>query len=102
MPGNAFVLLIAAAWIMYPFVGIINLRASIAKGDRPADAGFSYFPELILFPALFYVFAAITNPWGCWIVSLLCVAMLILGTIDMARSLTTIRRIRRDESTSHR
>ncbi|QDV26754.1 hypothetical protein [Aureliella helgolandensis] len=97
MPTYALVLLILITWLAYPAVGIISLRAAIARGDRPPDAGFSYLPELIIYPPLFFGFAMLVDffvmPWGRLLVGLLCVIMLVLYAIDVGRNLAAIRRI---------
>ncbi|WP_146534834.1 hypothetical protein [Rubripirellula reticaptiva] len=93
----ALVLLIAITWLAYPAVGIIGLRAAIARGDRPPDAGFSYLPELIIYPPLFFGFAMIVDffvmPWGRWFVGILCAIILVLFAVDIGRNLAAIRRI---------
>ena len=96
MPFWTLVLLIAVAWLSYPIVGALGVAASIAEGARPKDAGFSFLPELIVFPPLFLGVAMLIDyfamPWGRWIISSLCIAMLAFGLIACIRNALVIRR----------
>ncbi len=95
MPFWTLLLLIALAWLAYPIVGAIAVAAAIAEGTRPKDAGFSFLPELIVFPAMFLGTAKLIDyfamPWGRWIVSALCIFMLVYGLCISLRNLKTIR-----------
>lgn len=95
MPSWVLYLLIAAAWLTYPFFG----AASVAETEPPGNSGFSFLPELIVFPPIFwgvaYAIDSIATPWGRWIVSLLCVIMLVAGTVGFVRNVMALRRIAR-------
>ena len=98
MPLWLLILLIASAWLLYPIVGAIGVAAAIAEGTRPKDAGFSFLPELIVFPPLFLGTAILIDyfamPWGRWVIASLSVIMLIYGFVVSVYSLIAIRRIK--------
>ncbi|XZE53019.1 hypothetical protein SH139x_004732 [Planctomycetaceae bacterium SH139] len=98
MPLWTLILLIALAWLSYPIVGTIGLAAAIAEGTRPKDAGFSFMPELIVFPPLFLGVAVLIDyfamPWGRWIVAALSIVMLICGFVVSLRNLIVMRGIK--------
>ena len=83
-------------WLSYPVFGAIGVSASIARGDSPDDAGFSFLPELIVFPPIFFAIAAaidyVVMPWGRLIVSGLCLLLFAWGVIASIRSVILIRR----------
>jgi len=87
--------LIALFWLSYPVFGAIRVSASIARGDRPTDAGFSFLPELIVFPPAFFVVAVaidyIAMPWGRWLVSGLCLSLFAWGVVASIFSVMAIR-----------
>lgn len=97
MPFWMLVLLITLAWLSYPIVGALGVAASIAEGTRPKDAGFSFMPELIVFPPLFLGVAVLVDhfalPWGRWMVGTLCVIMLVASVVSAIRNVMFIRRI---------
>jgi hypothetical protein len=101
MPFWTLVLLIALAWLSYPIVGALGVAVAVARGSRPEDAGFSFLPELIVFPPLFLGLAMLIDyfamPWGRWIVGILCIAMLAFGLIACIRSVVVIHRIKNAE-----
>lgn len=73
---------ITVAWILYPVAGALHVDLKIRQGRVPEDAGFSFLPELLVFPILFLVVAKgidwFINPWGSYfitVLSLLCFAM---------------------------
>ena len=96
MPIWSLIALIASAWIIYPFVGALWVTAEVSQGTRPKDAGFSFLPELIVFPPLFLGFAMFVDyfamPWGRWLVGGLCVLMLSAAVVSCIRSLIIIRK----------
>ena len=98
MPFWTLILLIALAWLSYPLVGAIGVAAAIAEDKRPKDAGFSFMPELIVFPPLFLGIAMLIDffamPWGRWIIGTLCIVMLVFGFIACIRNFVTIRRLK--------
>ena len=59
--------LIALFWLSYPIFGGIGVAALVASGERSDDAGFSFLPELIVLPPVFFGIAAaidyIAMPW---------------------------------------
>jgi hypothetical protein len=61
-------IIIALAWLPYPFAGVANVSAEVLEGKRHKDAGFSFLPELIVFPALLFGIASLIDcfamPWG--------------------------------------
>lgn len=99
MPFWTLILLIALAWLSYPIVGAIGVAAAIADGTRPKDAGFSFLPELIVFPPLFLGLAMLIDffamPWGRWIVAALSIIMMSYGLIVSIRNVIVIRRVKR-------
>ena len=46
--------LIALFWLSYPIFGGIGVAALVASGERSDDAGFSFLPELIVLPIVFF------------------------------------------------
>ena len=98
MPFWMLILFIALAWLSYPIVGAIGVAAAIAEGTRPKDAGFSFLPELIVYPPLFLGLAMLIDylamPWGRWIVAALCVIMMCYGLIVSIRNVIVMRRIK--------
>jgi hypothetical protein len=91
-------LLVAVTWLAYPIVGAISVSAAIARGLRSQDAGFSFLPELLIFPPLFLGFAAgidfLAMPWGRRIVASVCTLMLVIGFAGSIRNLLIISRTR--------
>jgi hypothetical protein len=91
--------LIGLAWLSYPVAGGAQVAADVAEGKRPQDAGFSFLPELIVFPAAFFGVAALIDfffkPWGRWIVGGLSVAVLAVNVYVFARSMFRLRRARK-------
>jgi len=86
--------LIALYWLSYPIFGAIGVAAAVSRGERPEDAGFSFMPELIVFPPVFFGFAMaidhVALPWGRWIVSGFCVLLFVWS---MVASIISIARI---------
>lgn len=95
MPLWALILLIVVTWLFYPIVGAIGVAAAIAQNKRRKDAGFSFMPELMIFPPIFFGIAMLIDffamPWGRWIIGTLCVVMLVFGFISCIRNLLIIR-----------
>jgi hypothetical protein len=89
------VILIALAWLLYPFAGAAGVRMAVHEGKRPKDAGFSFLPELIVFPIAFLGAAAVIDyfamPYGRWIVGGISVTMLALHVYVILRSFIRIR-----------
>ncbi|MCC7375699.1 MAG: hypothetical protein IT581_13660 [Verrucomicrobiales bacterium] len=75
------IIVIAVAWLSYPFAGGARLRLDVLEGRRPKDAGFSFLPELLVFPAAFLCTAIVIDhfamPYGRRIVGGIC----ILGSV---------------------
>ena len=96
MPLWVLYTLVAAAWLTYPIFGAAGVSAANSKTDPPGDAGFSSLPELIVFPPIFlgiaFAIDSIAMPWGRWIIGLLCVIMLVTGTVGFVRDIATLRR----------
>jgi hypothetical protein len=86
---------IGIAWLSYPFAGAASVSADVVDGKRPKGAGFSFLPELIVFPAAFFGVAALIDsfamPWGRWIVGTICVAMFAMHVYLFMRGLHRIR-----------
>ncbi|MFO0942581.1 MAG: hypothetical protein U0930_17735 [Pirellulales bacterium] len=99
MPYWWLVLLISAAWLLYPIAGGINVAALVVEGKRPIGAGFSFLPELIVFPACFFIVAAaidwIAMPWGRLLIGLLCVIMISSLVWTALRSIYVLQRTRK-------
>lgn len=93
------VLLIALAWLSYPVAGAASVSAAIHEGKRDKGSGFSFLPELIVFPAAFLCLAALIDwwamPWGRMIVGGMCLLMIIAHLVILARSLRRIRLAKR-------
>jgi hypothetical protein len=74
--------MIAAAWLSYPIAGAANLGALTAEGKAAEDAGFSFMPELIVFPPMFFGIAwgidRIAEPWGSRLIAAVCAVMICL------------------------
>jgi hypothetical protein len=98
------VILIALAWLLYPFAGAAGVRVAVLEGKRPKDAGFSFIPELIVFPVVFLGVAAVIDyfamPYGRWIVGGICVAMLAQHVYVFLRSLIRIRQLEHQEKSN--
>ena len=88
--------LIALFWILYPIFGATGVGAAISRGDRPEDAGFSFLPETIVFPPVFFGIAMaidyVAMPWGRLIVASFCVLLIAWGVIASTYSIIEIRR----------
>ena len=88
--------LIAAAWLTYPFFGATWVAAQNSMTDPPGKSGFSSLPELIIYPPIFcgvaFVIDSIAMPWDRWIVAMLCVIMLLAGTIGFIQNVLKLRR----------
>jgi|694.fasta_scaffold22624_11 hypothetical protein len=99
MPYWLLILLIATAWLLYPIAGAANVAALVADGKRPEGAGFSFFPELIVFPASFFIVAAaidwIAMPIGRMSIGLLCVIMIGSLVWTTVRSYFVLQRTRK-------
>jgi hypothetical protein len=82
--------LIALAWLTYPLAGAARVSVDVLDGKRPEGAGFSFLPELVIFPTVFFVAAwAIDSsapPLGSLIISVLCTMMLVLHVYELARA----------------
>lgn len=91
--------LLAAAWLTYPLAGIADVRASVAEKKRPPGSGFSFLPELIVFPASFlgvsWLIDWIAKPWGRNLVGSLCLVMAIHHLFVLVRRLMKIGRLNR-------
>jgi hypothetical protein len=89
------IILIALAWLSYPFAGAASVSADVLDGKRPKGAGFTFLPELIVFPAAFFGMAALIDdfamPWGRRIVGGLCVVMFAMHVFLFLHSLLRIR-----------
>lgn len=96
MSFSTLILLIAATLLLYPIVGAIGVAAAIAEGSRPKDAGFSFMPELLVFPPVFLGVASLIDyfvmPWGRWAIGSLCVTMIVYYGVASVRCLIVIRR----------
>jgi hypothetical protein len=88
-------ILIGLAWLSYPFAGAASVSADVLDGKRPKDAGFSFLPELIIFPAAFFGVAALVDyfamPWGRRIVGGICVVIFAMHVYVFLRCLRRIR-----------
>lgn len=95
----AFVVLVVVTWLSYPFAGGAVVRLEVLEGKRPKDAGFSFLPELLVFPAAFFVAAAVIDhfamPYGRWLVGGVCVLMLGVHGYILARCFVRFRRLER-------
>jgi hypothetical protein len=93
-------ILILVAWLPYPFVGAVGVAANVAEGKSPPGAGFSFLPELLVFPPLFLGVAALVDafvmPWGRLIVGALCVVLVALHASTIVRYMIRLRRARRN------
>ena len=91
------IILIALTWLLYPFVGAAGVHVAVLEGKRPKDAGFSFLPELIVFPPAFLGVAEVIDyfamPYGRWIVAGICVAMLALQGYALRRIAIRIRQL---------
>ena len=91
------IVLIALAWLLYPFAGACAVHVAVLEGKRPKGAGFSAFPELLVFPVAFIGAAAAIDyfamPYGRWIVAGICVAMLALLAYEFLRCFIRIRQL---------
>jgi hypothetical protein len=81
---------IGLAWGTYPLAGAAQVAIYIQQGKRPADAGFSFLPEVLIFPLLFFGIAAGINsraeaPTGSWLVAGLCCLMLAWHLLVLTR-----------------
>jgi len=92
------IILIAVAWLSYPFAGGARLRLDVVEGRRPKDAGFSFLPELLIFPAAFLCTAILIDhfamPYGRRIVAGICALMIGGHAIEVLRCYLRVRRIR--------
>ncbi|HSH94710.1 MAG TPA: hypothetical protein VK968_11240 [Roseimicrobium sp.] len=97
-----FLAVIVVAWLTYPLAGAVSVAAESREGKRPANAGFSFLPELIIFPLALAAVAAIVDflarPWGSRIVGGLCVVMIFHHTFVIVRSLRKLRRLSQSHS----
>ena len=96
MPFWILSLIVAATWLTYPIAGAIGVAASVAKGTSPEDAGFSFLPELIVFPAL-SIGAALSldyfvAPMGSVLVGGFTAIMFVWMIVDSFLNVLTIRR----------
>lgn len=93
------IILIALAWLSYPFAGVASVSADVLEGKRPKGAGFSFLPELILYPAVFLGIAAMIDsfamPWGRWIVGGLCVVIFSMHLFLFLRAVLRMRSAKR-------
>jgi hypothetical protein len=91
------IVLIALAWLLYPVTGAAGVHVAVLEGKRPKDAGFSFLPELIVFPAVFFGVAAaidyLAMPYGRWIIAGVCVAMLVLQAFVLLRCFMRVRQL---------
>jgi hypothetical protein len=93
-------ILIGGGWVTYVIAGGFGVAAKQAEGELDDRAGFSFLPELLVFPALFFGVAkwidAFAYPWGSRGVGafhgLLALAHLASIIQDFARIRTAIRR----------
>jgi hypothetical protein len=92
------VTLVATAWLFYPIVGAFGVAAAVAEGSRPQGAGFSFLPEVLIFPPLFLGLALLIDyfawPWGRWIIGSICIAMMAVGLVSCVRSALVIHRFK--------
>ena len=93
------IILIALTSLLYPLAGAARVQLAVLEGKRPKGAGFSFLPELIVFPLAFFGVAAAIDlfvmPYGRWIVAGICVAMLALQVYELVRCFIRIRQIER-------
>jgi hypothetical protein len=91
------IVLIALAWLLYPFAGAAGVHVAVLEEKRPKNAGFSFLPELIVFPVAFFGVAAAIDyfamPYGRWIVAGICVAMLALHVCVFLRCFIRVRQL---------
>ena len=90
-------ILIAFAWLSYPFAGGAAVHLAVLEGRRPSGAGFSFLPELIVLPIAFFGVAALVDyfamPVGRWIVAGVCATMLALHVYVFLRSFIRIQQL---------
>lgn len=90
------IIVIAVAWLSYPFAGGARLRLDVLEGRRPKDAGFSFLPELLVFPAAFLCTAIVIDhfamPYGRRIVGGICILMIGGHAIEVLRCYIRLRR----------
>ena len=102
MPFWLLATVIISTWLLYPIVGAIGVAASVATGDSPEDAGFSFLPELILYPPIFFGIAVLidsfTNHIGSFVVAGVSAAMIVWMAISTVQNLLTIRQHRKNDS----
>jgi hypothetical protein len=63
----------------------------VSERKRPKGAGFSFLPELIVFPAAFFGAAAVIDrlamPWGRWIIGGLCILVFVMHVYLILRAI---------------
>jgi hypothetical protein len=96
-----FTMLVALAWLSYPVAGSANVAAEVLQGKRSRGAGFSFLPELLVFPAVFLGVAALLDhfilPWGRRIIGGVCLAMFVAHLYVFVRARRQMRAARDTE-----
>jgi hypothetical protein len=91
-------ILIGLAWLSYPFAGAAKVSADVLDAKQRRGAGFSFLPELIVFPAAFFGAAALIDyfamPWGGRLVGGICVVMFAVHVYHFLRGLHRIRSVK--------
>lgn len=94
MSFGILLLLIALAWLSYPFAGAARVTADKIEGKRTPGEGFSCLPELIIFPlvslGLAYLIDWVAMPYGQWIIGSLSLLLFLVHCFVILKS---IRRI---------
>lgn len=97
-----FAILMALAWLSYPVAGAASYTADVAEHKRPAGAGFSFLPELLVLPVVFLGLAELLDyfivPWGRRTIGGLCLTLFVFHTFVILRARRRIRAA--SESTS--
>ncbi len=98
MNVSTLVFLVLLFWLSYPLFGGIGVAVRVKRGTRPKDAGFSFLPELIVFPPLFLLVAFFIDcfaaPWGRWIVGMISLILFLYG---VGVSIAGLIELKRDE-----
>ena len=96
MPFWILVLIVAATWLAYPVAGAIGVAASVAEGTLPENTGFSFLPELILFPTLSVsaalLFDCFVDPVGSILIGGATMALFVWMMIASLQNFWIIRR----------
>jgi hypothetical protein len=94
------VILVGVAWLSYPLAGAAGVAADVLGGRRAKGAGFSFLPEMIVFPAAFFGVAGVIDyfamPWGRRVVGGVCVVMFGVHVYLFVRGWRRMRSARRE------